>query len=135
MEGGNFFAKNLPEHTFEFRFSKINSRFAAIHFVFLFLRFASSYAGQNGFTAPGADEVMTTSEANDEATASGTFTSDSNGEALFQFRRIAHHVHLSAISIASECEGNNVYFFWTTLSITAATSSITVATSFIIFTP
>jgi len=46
---------------------------------------------------------MTTSSKSDAATASGRFTSDKNGEALFQFRRITHHVHLSAISIARDC--------------------------------
>jgi len=66
-------------------------------------QFASLYAGTNGFTAPGANEIETTTNTNDEPTASGTFISDSNGEALFQFRRMAHHVHLSGISIAATC--------------------------------
>merc|ERR1711953_1167384 len=66
-------------------------------------QFASSFAGTNGFTAPGANEIETTTNTNDEPTASGTFISDSNGEALFQFRRMAHHVHLSGISIAATC--------------------------------
>merc|ERR1719210_1728391 len=66
-------------------------------------QFASLYAGTNGFTAPGANEIETTTNTNDEPTASGTFISDSNGEALFQFRRIAPHVHLSGISIAATC--------------------------------
>jgi len=73
------------------------------HYLYKIYQYASKYAGTNGFTAPGASEIMTTSSKSDAATASGSFTSDNHGEALFQFRRITHHVHLSAISIARDC--------------------------------
>merc|ERR1712117_142607 len=50
---------------------------------YLIYQFASSFAGTNGFTAPGANEIETTTNTNDEPTASGTFISDSNGEHFF----------------------------------------------------
>ena len=66
--------------------------------------------GENGFTAPGANEIMTnTRNSVVEATASGTFISDENGEALFLFRKISsNHVHLSGISIALACSSGNI---------------------------
>ena len=69
----------------------------------MILRYASAQAGQNGFTAPGASEVMTNTNTDDAPTASGTFISNENGQAVFSFRKISSHVHLSAISIANLC--------------------------------
>merc|ERR1719285_1378 len=64
---------------------------------------ASGFADQNGFTAPGASEIMTNTNTDDAPTASGSFTSDENGQAVFTFRKLSHHIHLSAISIANLC--------------------------------
>ena len=69
----------------------------------IYFRYASHHAGVNGFTAPGASEIMTTSTDNDDARASGTFMSDENGQGLFTFRRTNDHIHLSAMSIANMC--------------------------------
>merc|ERR1719285_1460655 len=64
---------------------------------------ASGFADQNGFTAPGASEIMTNTNTDDTPTASGSFTSDENGQAVFTFRKLSNHIHLSAISIANLC--------------------------------
>ena len=61
------------------------------------------------FTAPGADEIMTTSSTSEDPTASGTFISDDSGMAVFEFRQIDRMVGLSGISIAKTCVGKNLF--------------------------
>jgi len=75
------------------------------NYLYKIYQYASSWQTQTGFTAPGANEIFTDQQENVDPTASGSFISDANGEALFQFRRRSAHVHLSAISIA-HCADN-----------------------------
>jgi len=65
--------------------------------------YSSSNSGSNGFTAPGATEIITMSDDSHNATATGTFTSDTSGKGLFEFRRVSNQVHLSGMYIAKKC--------------------------------
>jgi hypothetical protein len=64
-----------------------------------------STCGTNGFIPPGGTEIDASCHVFDEPTHSGVFLADSNGTAMFQFKRKSKQMHLSGIAIGENMGG------------------------------